>query len=92
MSRIALTTSGDATVFGSSGRKTTEPVDVSLGCGDLNILANDLALLISGQKGDIGGVSAAADPDDAFNWRQARGIDKPPAIFEIDLEDGVKIR
>jgi hypothetical protein len=44
-----------ASVF--RGRNASEPIDMSRRCRDLDTLADDLALLVGRQKGNIGGVS-----------------------------------
>jgi hypothetical protein len=54
-------------------------------------LSQNLALLVRRQKRDIGRIPPASDPDDAFDWSDPGRIDQPPAIFEIELKDGVEI-
>ena len=54
-------------------------------------LSQNLALLVRRQKRDIRRIPPASDPDDAFDWGEPGRIDQPPAIFEIDLKDGVEI-
>jgi len=54
-------------------------------------LRKHLALLVRRQKGDIRSISAAANPDNAFNRCKSRWVDQPPAIFEKHLEDRVEV-
>jgi hypothetical protein len=48
--------------------------------GNPNLLGDHLALLIGGEKRDIGGVAAASDAYNALDWSQPGWVDQPPAV------------
>ena len=64
----------------------------SLRLGNLDRLADDLALLVRCEERDIRCVAATPDTDDAFNRRQPRGVDEPPTVFKVNFEDRMKVR
>jgi hypothetical protein len=57
----------------------------------LNRLSENLALLVRREESDIRRIATASDPDDPFDWRKSRRIDQPPAIFDVDFKDGMKV-
>jgi hypothetical protein len=62
-----------------------------LGLRNLNCLPKHLALLVGGEEGDVRCIATTSDPDDSFNRRMPGRVNQSPSVFEINLEDGVKV-
>ena len=81
----------------NSGREDREPKvkvrweEFLLGLRNLNCLPKHLALLVGGEEGDVRCIATTSDPDDSFNRRKPGRVNQPPSVFEINLEDGVKV-
>lgn len=58
---------------------------------NLDRLPDCPALLVRGKERDIGSITAAFDADDAFDRGEPRGVDEPPAVFDVDFENGMEI-
>jgi len=69
-----------------------KPVAKSSNARNRYRLPQYLTLLVRGQKGDIGRVAAAANPDNSFNRGKSRRVNQPPVVFEKYLEDRVEVR
>ena len=71
-------------------RRHALPVQVAL--ETWIVLPDHLALLVGRQESDVGCIAAASYPDDAFDRSKPCGVDEPPAIRDVDFENGMKVR